>query len=81
VWRSNIAVDRKLPWGIVSTSELLYAKDVNGIYYINANLPPRSRRSAASMRDPRWLGTPCVLEATSADVPRASTPSPETWCR
>jgi hypothetical protein len=39
VWRSNVAVDRKLPLGIVSTTEYLYAKDINGIYYINANLP------------------------------------------
>ena len=39
VWRTNVAVDRRLPFGIVSTTELLYAKDVNGIYYINANLP------------------------------------------
>ena len=60
VWRSNIAVDRKLPWGIVSTSELLYAKDVNGIYYINANLPAAQSAFSGVDARPRWLGTPCV---------------------
>lgn len=38
VWRSDIAVDQKLPYGIIGTAEALYGKDVNGQYYINANL-------------------------------------------
>ena len=60
VWRSNVAVDRRLPWGIVSTTEYLYAKDVNGIYYINANLPaPQSAFTGPDAR-PRWVGTPCA---------------------
>ena len=39
VWRNNIAVDRRLPEGSSSPEEFVYNKDVNGIYYINANLP------------------------------------------
>jgi hypothetical protein len=39
VWRSNLAVDRRLPGGITATAEFMYNRDVNGIYYINANLP------------------------------------------
>ena len=39
MWRSNIAVDRRLPGGITGTAEFIYNRDVNGIYYINANLP------------------------------------------
>ena len=39
VWRSNIAVDHRLPWNITGTAEFLYNRDVNGVYYINANLP------------------------------------------
>ena len=39
VWRSNIAIDRRLPGGWTGTAEYIYNRDVNGIYYINANLP------------------------------------------
>ena len=42
VWRNNIAVDQRLPWGLTGTGEFIYNRDVNGIYYINANLPARA---------------------------------------
>lgn len=38
VWRTNIAVDQQLPLGLIGSLEFLYTRDVNGIYYINANL-------------------------------------------
>jgi len=38
VWRSNIAIDQRLPWGLIATLEAIYSRDVNGVYYINANL-------------------------------------------
>ena len=54
LWRNNIAIDRRLPWGMVGTGEFLYNRDVNGIYYINANLPaPQSAFVGADSR-PRW---------------------------
>ena len=39
VWRTNVGVDHQLPGNIVGTAEFIYNKDINGIYYINANLP------------------------------------------
>lgn len=60
LWRSNIAVDRALPWGLVATGEYLYSRDINGVYYINANLPtPQSAFAGVDAR-PRWVGTACV---------------------
>lgn len=54
VWRNNFAVDQRLPFGLIGTGELLYSRDVNGIYYINANLPqPNSAFTGADDR-PRW---------------------------
>ena len=57
LWRTNIAIDQRLPGGWVGTAEFLYSKDVNGIYYINANLAdPNSEFTGADTR-PRWTNT------------------------
>ena len=55
VWRSNIAVDRRLPGGITGTAEFIYNRDVNGIYYINANLP--AAQTAYTGADKRRAGS------------------------
>jgi len=60
VWRSNVAVDRRLPLGITSTTEYLYARDVNGIFYINANLPAAQGTFAGVDARPRWVGVSCA---------------------
>ncbi len=57
LWRSNIAVDQRLPWGFSSTTEFLYGKDVNGVYYINANLAPADASFTGADTRPRWAGT------------------------
>jgi len=50
VWRTDLAVDKKLPYGLVGTAEFLYGRDVNGIYYINANLAPANPRFCRGRR-------------------------------
>ena len=59
-WRSNIGVDRLLPWGLVATGEFLYNRDVNGIYYLNANLPGAQSSFAGVDNRPRWTGVACA---------------------
>jgi len=59
VWRSNIAVDRRLPGGIIATGEFVYGNDVNGIYYINANLPAAQSAFTGVDNRPRWVGPAC----------------------
>jgi len=59
-WRNNIAVDQKLPGGIVSTTEYIYSTDVNGVYYINANLPAAQSAWTGVDARPRWVGTACA---------------------
>ena len=54
VWRTNLAVDQRLPGGITSTTEFLYNKDVNGVYYINANLPAAQTAFTGVDARPRW---------------------------
>ena len=55
LWRSNIAVDQKLPMGLIGTLEFLYSRDVNGIYYINANLPAAQTTFSGVDNRPRWF--------------------------
>jgi hypothetical protein len=38
VWRSNLAVDKSLPWGMVGTIEAIFTKDINAVFIRDANL-------------------------------------------
>ncbi|PID93482.1 MAG: hypothetical protein CSA95_07360 [Bacteroidetes bacterium] len=40
VWRSNFAIDQKLPWNMIGTLELLYTKTLNNVNYYNLNIAP-----------------------------------------
>ncbi len=70
IWRSNLAVDHRLPWGVVGTAELLYNRDVNGIYYINANLPAAQSAFVGADNRPRWTGTSCTAPTAGPCVNR-----------
>jgi hypothetical protein len=59
-WRSNIAVDRRLPWGLVGTGEFIFNKDVNGMLYYNANLPAAQSAYTGVDNRPRWVGPACA---------------------
>ena len=44
----------------MATGEFLYNRDVNGIYYINANLPAAQSAFAGVDNRPRWTGVACA---------------------
>jgi hypothetical protein len=58
VWKTNLAVDQKLPWlGLVLSAEYLYNKTLNAVHYYNANLDvPVGTLSGADTRN-RYAGT------------------------
>ena len=70
VWRTNIAVDRKLTWGLTATAEFIYNKDVNGVAYFNANLPAAQSSFAGADNRPRWTGTSCATATATPCVTR-----------
>ncbi len=69
IWRSSIAADVKLPLGLVGGVEYLHSKDVNGVYYINANLREPNTAFTGPDNRPRWTtGNRINSNITSAVV-------------
>jgi hypothetical protein len=56
-WRTNIGVDRKLPWGLVGTLDYLYGRDLNAPVYLNANLPAAEGAYTGVDNRARWAAT------------------------
>ena len=56
-WRTNIGVDRRLPWGLVGTLDYIYNRDLNDPVYINANLPAATGAYTGVDNRPRWAAT------------------------
>ncbi len=44
VWRTNIAGDFKLPYGIIATVEGIYSKTLNNVFYQDINMTPSTTR-------------------------------------
>jgi hypothetical protein len=58
VWRSDLAFDRNLGNGFLTTVEAIYTKDINAVYIRNANLPaPNSAYTGSPDTRPRYTGT------------------------
>lgn len=68
LWRSNIAIDQRLPWGLTATAEYLYSKDVNGIAYINANSPAPQTAFTGPDGRPRWTSNRIYANVSDATV-------------
>ncbi len=68
VWRSNIAVDQRLPWDLIGTAEFIYSRDVNGISYIQANLPAAQTSFVGADTRPRWTSRQINPQVTDATV-------------
>jgi hypothetical protein len=38
IWTTNLAIDKKLPWDLLGTLELIYGNDLNAVFVRNADL-------------------------------------------
>ncbi|MFZ1678579.1 MAG: hypothetical protein WAT91_14965, partial [Saprospiraceae bacterium] len=57
VWRSNLAVDKKILSNMVFTLEGIYSKDINGNAYWNINEEPATTNFAGPDNRPRYPGS------------------------
>ena len=57
VWKTNIAVDQKLPFGFVGTIEGIFQRNINAINYYNANLEAPVGTFSGSDNRPRYART------------------------
>ena len=62
-----------LPWGFIGTAEMIYDRDVNGIYYINANLPVAQASFVGPDTRPRWTSNRINPSVTTADPTTSAT--------
>ena len=67
LWRTNIAVDQRF-FGWTGTAELLYNRDINGIYYINANLPAAQSSLVGPDNRPRYTSNRIYSNVSNAIV-------------
>ncbi|HRI00459.1 MAG TPA: carboxypeptidase regulatory-like domain-containing protein [Saprospiraceae bacterium] len=56
LWRSDVAVDFELPYGFIASLEAVYSKNLNAIYYINANLEPSKAKFEGPDNRPYYPG-------------------------
>ncbi|KIA87112.1 TonB-dependent receptor [Flavobacterium sp. AED] len=57
VWKTNIAVDQKLPFGFIGTIEGIFQQNINAIHYYNANFDAPVGNFSGPDTRPRYART------------------------
>ncbi len=65
VWKTNIAVDQKLPFGFVGTIEGIFSKNINAVNYYNANLKSPVGTFSGTDNRPRYGNTDATVRVNS----------------
>ena len=54
-WKSSLAVDAKLPWGLKGTLEGIYNKDINATFFVNRGLQGEAAMNISGYADNRLI--------------------------
>ncbi len=74
IWRTNIAVDQRLPAGIVGSLDVAVTQDINAVYHQNINLPqPTHSANSADGRPIFYNAFPNVTGSNSTNNSRINT--------
>jgi len=71
VWKSNLALDQKLPLGLIGSVEFLYNRNVNAVRYFDANQNVPIGNFAGPDNRPRYAGNDAGVRINS-NVSRAA---------
>ena len=71
IWRSSAAADVRIPFGFIAGSEFIYSKDLNGIYYINANLATPNSAFVGADNRPRYTSTAPAVTRINQNIQNA----------
>jgi hypothetical protein len=61
VFRTNMAIDQRLPFGIVGSAELLFTQSISNIFYYNANQKPATTVFNGPDTRPRFAGSSSLV--------------------
>ena len=54
-WKSSLAMDTKLPWGIIASLEAIFNKDLNTVFFRNPNYLAPQRLNVVGYPDNRFI--------------------------
>lgn len=57
IWKSNLAVDQKMPMGLIVSAELILNKNINAVKYFDANFKPTTDKFTGPDTRPRFPGS------------------------
>jgi hypothetical protein len=68
VWRTNVAIDQRLPGGVIGSLDLALTKDLNAVYHQNINLPDAPNTAGGADNRPIFYKTFPVTPNASGSV-------------